>query len=102
MKKIEQQMCEAIKQGDSKHLGNTQVKCYKHETLVYLFGNLIAIFKDGSVKLTNAGYPTYTTHSRLRAIVDGFRLPLTIKGHKGDTLFITPQETHYQTITVGL
>ena len=95
MRKIEQRMVEAIKEGKTFSLANTRVTAIQrvtddspvnHQSAVYLHGNLIAVFnwkfhKKGlfdrssyslnSVRCTLADWPTVTTRSRLNAICRG-------------------------------
>ena len=88
MRKIEQQMLNAIRNRESKSLGNTRVE-YRPQSslnpkgprsLVYLFGNHIANYwhnptKEEQPKIgldvnkyTLASWPTNTTKSRLKAL----------------------------------
>ena len=74
MRKIEQQMCEAVRQAKTWKSGNTQVLTYKDgQTLILLHDNLIA-FRDAPWEdlRPNAPmfeeYPTRTTSSRLSAL----------------------------------
>jgi len=98
MRKIEERMVEAIKEGKTFSLANTRVtaiqrvgallggEAVSHQSAAYLHGNLIAVFnwthhKKGlfdrssysldSVRCTLAGWPTVTTRSRLNAICRG-------------------------------
>jgi hypothetical protein len=82
MRKIEQEMVSAIRNFKDWKSGNTEVTCLRAHTLiwihVFLHGNLIAtiIFKNenlqhGKIELTNSGWATRTTHSRLNAIIIG-------------------------------
>lgn len=53
--------------------------CLKNKTVFYLFGNLIAIKKDGYLYINNCGYPTRVTHDRLNAIFCALGMQLVIK-----------------------
>ena len=71
MRKIEQQMVNAIQAGKSWQSGNTQVVTVRGASGVYLFGQHIATVEDGDVRVNPvslAQYPTVTTKSRLRAL----------------------------------
>jgi len=74
MRKIEQQMCDAVRQAKTWKSGNTQVLTYKDgQTLILLHDNLIARkFEADKDLLPNAStflaYPTRTTASRLSAL----------------------------------
>ena len=74
MRKIEQQMCDAIAQNRSWKSGNTEV-CYcdtYNTSRVYLHDNLIAIVSDNDVEIFDGGWQSVTTKSRLNAICDFF------------------------------
>jgi len=74
MRKIEQQMCDAIAQNRSWKSGNTEV-CYcdiYNTSRVYLHDNLIAIVSDNDVEIFDGGWQSVTTKSRLNAICDRF------------------------------
>jgi len=77
MRKIEKEVIGAFINGDTKTMGNTQ-SVFNHATRsldLLLHGNRIATMsnRDGVKKLwvSNAGWPTRTTQSRLNAL---FRL----------------------------
>lgn len=88
MKKIEQQMLNAIKLGINFKKSNTEVFINNGVIYVYLHKNLIAKINKHTAFLTNAGWATNITHSRLRAINNYLNNPVTIKGKQGKTLFI--------------
>lgn len=77
MRKIEEQMLNAIYARRNANLDNTSVTALKSDNpfedcvIVTLFGNLIAVinFQDRKAVLNNCGYITTTTASRLNAIV---------------------------------
>ena len=71
MRKIEQQMVNAIKQGKPFSSGNTTVTIDANTAHVFLHGNHIASVVNGNVMVntdTLMEYPTRTTKSRLRAL----------------------------------
>ena len=81
MRKIEQQMIEAIRSGDNWKSGNTEVLHSIHEGIfyadIYLHGNHIATATPRTWdrypyanpnRATFVAYPTRTTRSRLRAL----------------------------------
>ena len=71
MRKIEQEMNYAIRNGIAWSKGNTCTTFTQEgNTLVYLHGNLIADISKDSITLYNAGWETNTTKSRLNAILD--------------------------------
>ena len=74
MRKIEQQMCDAIKENRNWKSANTSVH-YSEEygtSTVYLHDNLIAIVSDTDVEVFDGGWQTTTTKSRLNAICSEF------------------------------
>jgi hypothetical protein len=71
MRKIEREMNAAISNNQNWQKDNTQV-AYDPETnesTVYLHGNKIAIVGDNFVQIFDGGYQSYTTKSRLNAIL---------------------------------
>lgn len=101
MRKIEQAMVKAIKDKKDFFKTNTQVICKDTHITVKLYGHTIAKSSPTGLILTNAGYPTNTTHSRLRALTTLLDTSMTVKGHKGDTLFIMDDKTEYNHIELG-
>ena len=104
MRKIEQQMVEAINSGKSFSLGNTRVTALDrlNQSGVYLHGNLIAVFtwkyhglgilRNPSytlerVRCTLAGWGTVTTRSRLNAICQGLGMASRFGQRKGQQIF---------------
>jgi hypothetical protein len=82
MRKIEQQMNDAIiKKVDFKS-ANTEVIYYSGNDIsdVYLHGNLIARVYAHSIELFDGGYQSNTTKSRLNAI-------LSVHGLPGESVF---------------
>ena len=74
MRKIEEQMIQAIKDKRNWSSGNTSV-CYSADyntSRVYLHNNLIAIVSDTDVEVFDGGWQSNTTKSRLNAICDAF------------------------------
>jgi hypothetical protein len=72
MRKIERQMCDAIRDNKSWRSGNTEVQNNPYGSLVYLHGNHIATVTDDAVQLFDGGWQTNTTKSRLNAICNAF------------------------------
>lgn len=73
MRKIERQMCAAIRNGQTWRNGNTEVRFENGAAIVALHHNRIAyIHKDGTVRISLAGWNTPTTRSRVNAILDQF------------------------------
>jgi len=72
MRKIEQQMVNAIKSHTSFSSGNTQVSIDANTAHVFLHGNHIASVVNNNKVMLNLNtlkqYPTNTTKSRLRAL----------------------------------
>lgn len=85
MRALEQQMVRALKDGVSKQCGsNTAVIRQGEFIIVELHGNQIAEIDIARkrVALSNAGWPTPTTKSRLNAIMAGLNLKRTISSHE--------------------
>ena len=78
MRKIERSMNAAIKSKRNWSSSNTEVRRGRNDITdpcsnVYLHGNHIATVKDnGDVCISNAGWRTVTTKSRLNAIINEF------------------------------
>ena len=79
MRKIEAQMCEAIRNRKHFKSGNTEVRpVLSGDVKVYLHGNWIALvtFNDGGIPigigLNNQGWKTPTTKSRFNALLGHF------------------------------
>ena len=72
MRKIEQQMCEAIQSNLDWKSGNTQVITIEGVSFVYLHGNQIATINDDSMTIYDGGYQSTTTKSRLNALCNYF------------------------------
>ena len=74
MRKIEQQMIQAIKDNKDWKSANTRVEYYPDSSTscVYLHGNHIATITDTDVTLYDGGWQSNTTKSRLNAICNTF------------------------------
>lgn len=86
MRKIEQRIIEALRDGTEFKAGNTQVlvqrqldRCdltgaARYESVVLLHGNVIAVFdrSAGQLEIQDGGWESVTTKSRLNAILSGF------------------------------
>ena len=73
MRKIEQQMIEAIKDNKTWRSGNTEVTLGSDSvSYVFLHGNLIAEVDETSITVYDGGWQSNTTKSRLNAICNAF------------------------------
>jgi hypothetical protein len=74
MRKIEAQMIGAIRSQRDWHSGNTSVDQTDHGSIVRLHNNVIARIEhaENRVFITDAGWQTATTKSRLNAILNAF------------------------------
>jgi len=73
MRKIEQQMIQAIKDNKAWRSGNTEVTLGSDGvSYVFLHGNLIAEVDDTSITVYDGGWQSNTTKSRLNAICNAF------------------------------
>ena len=72
MRKIEQQMIDAIKGNKNWSSGNTQVVTNLDLSNVYLHGNLIAQIDNNTVTIFDGGWKSKTTKSRLNVICEEF------------------------------
>ena len=72
MRKIEQQMIDAIKGNKNWSSGNTQVVTNLDLSSVYLHGNLIAQIDNLTVTIFDGGWQSKTTKSRLNVICEEF------------------------------
>ena len=80
MRKIEEQMNYAIRHRKNWAGSNTTVRCFKEngvttEVNVLLHGNCIAWFDTASndFNISSCGWETFTTKSRLNALLEEFR-----------------------------
>ena len=73
MRKIETQMINAIRNRRDWKLGNTSVDVTDHGVIVRLHGNKIAQvdYENNVTFITDAGWQTTTTKSRLNALLNG-------------------------------
>ena len=72
MRKIEQQMCNAIALGKDWKSGNTRVVNVDGWSRVFLHDNLIAVVTEDDVRVFDGGWQSNTTKSRLNAIIEFF------------------------------
>jgi hypothetical protein len=77
MRKIEQQMNNAISNNENWQSANTRVEfdADTNESTVYLHGNKIAEVGDNYVRLFDGGWQSNTTKSRINAILDEHCIP---------------------------
>ena len=98
MRKIERSMLFAINNKCNWRSSNTEVvRVFNSHSDVYLHGNHIATVKDnGDVSISNAGWRTVTTKSRLNAIINEF-LDGTKNGvyQKNHEWFVIDHGRHY-------
>ena len=82
MRKIEQQMTEAVQSNSNWSKDNTTVhfNAETGESLIRLHGNLIAVVDEDSMTLYDGGWQSNTTKSRLNAI-------LAEHGYSGESVF---------------
>ena len=74
MRKIEQQMIAAIRDGKDWKNANTEVITISDVSWVYLHGNHIATVYEDSVEVFDGGWQSSTTKSRLNAIRNAFSI----------------------------
>lgn len=74
MRKIEEQMCNAVHHNIDWTNGNTTVHFNEEngESVVRLHGNKIAVIGDDFLQIFDGGWQTTTTKSRLNALIDRF------------------------------
>ena len=74
MRKIEQQMCDAVQSNKNWSSANTMVTIDKetNTSSVYLHGNLIATVTENDMTIYDGGWQSVTTKSRLNALCDAF------------------------------
>ena len=74
MRKIEQQMNDAVANNKDWQSANTSVHyCEENgESIVRLHGNKIAVIGDDFLQIFDGGYQSATTKSRLNALIDRF------------------------------
>ena len=96
MRKIEKEVIGAFVKGETKAMGNTMSTRdpVTHDLNLLLHGNRIAVMsnRDGVKKLwvSNAGWPTRTTQSRLNALLTLAKVPARVytrgKDYDGEAL----------------
>ena len=76
MRKIETLMIQAVKSHKAWKSGNTEVTLSAKDGLphVYLYGNLIASVTNNGLLISDCGWQTTTTKSRLNALLGGLNL----------------------------
>ncbi len=86
MRKIEEQMCNAVHHNIDWHNANTSVTyCEDNgESKVYLHGNHIATVGDDFLQIFDGGWQSNTTKSRLNALINRFCNGLTDGVHQKD------------------
>ena len=74
MRKIEQQMNDAVANNKSWQSANTSVHFNEENntSVVRLHGNKIAVIGDDFLQIFDGGYQSKTTKSRLNALIDRF------------------------------
>ena len=74
MRKIEQQMCNAVSHNIDWQSANTSVHYCEEsgESIVRLHGNKIAVIGDDFLQIFDGGWQTNTTKSRLNALIERF------------------------------
>ena len=78
MRKIERQMCDAIRNTTDWKSDNTRVTNFYNDnkelvvTSVFLHDNLIAEVTDNDVTIFDGGWQSNTTKSRLNALINSF------------------------------
>ena len=73
MRKIEHEMCSAVRNNKDMRKANTQVlySPSRQVSCVYLHGNLIAVVDKDTVQVYDGGWQSNTTKSRLNALING-------------------------------
>ena len=115
MKQIEQDIVQSMRFGVSFHTGTSS--SYRpdsdgyRDNLIFdkndfkyeLWGNVIATgnTQDRNIKVSDCGYATATTTSRLNAVFAGLEIPMAVSVRKGKTVFtihgqeVKPGMLHY-------
>ena len=90
MRKIEEQMNQAIRTFSNWSSGNTTVTSTKEEMLVHLHGNHIATVNKATmtINLFDGGWQSNTTKSRLNAILQEFTYGDCFVSQKNFTWFL--------------
>ena len=73
MRKIEHEMCSAVRNNRDMRKANTEVlySPSRQVSCVYLHGNLIAVIDKDTVQVYDGGWQSVTTKSRLNALING-------------------------------
>ena len=81
--KIKEALIHAIQSNKSLNQQNTRYdgKC------VYLHGNKLSECTGATLYLCDGTYPSRTTLSRLKAIIEAYKLPINVKFIKGSIYF---------------
>lgn len=79
MRKIEQQIYDAIRHHKNLNTVNTKVTFELDGFKVYLHDNLIAWLKDNKLTLTSCGWDTRLTTSRLNVILQALGLDIHVR-----------------------
>lgn len=115
MRQIEQDIVQAVRNGAELHMGTSSSyvptsDCYRdslhfeENIFAYrLWGNIIAKGDTGTKKIivSDCGYPTATTTSRLNAIFAGLDIPMAVSIRKGKVIYtihgqeVQPGMLHY-------
>lgn len=64
MRKVTEQIVRAFRNGENKRIGNSETR----NGMLFLHGNKIAEYRNGSLWITNAGWQSNTTKERLNAL----------------------------------
>jgi hypothetical protein len=91
MRKIEQQMNDAINNQVDWKSANTEVISCTNVTDVFLHGNLIARIGETWIELFDGGHQTKTTKSRLNAILQEHGIPGERVFQKGFQWFVSQE-----------
>ena len=83
MRKIEKDMVDAIKAKKNWKSGNTKVEIEDHAVLIRLHGKLIAQIGESVLDISDCGFPTRTTRSRLNAVIAACGLSERVYQTKG-------------------
>ena len=72
MRKIEHEMCSAVRNNKDMRKANTEVlySPSRQVSCVYLHGNLIAVVDKDTVQVYDGGWQSNTTKSRLNALIN--------------------------------
>ena len=104
MRKIEEQMCDAVVLPKDWRSGNTSVHSTDRGVLVRLFGNLIAQiqYDTQEVWVTDATWQTATTKSRLNALLSHLCHGSSIFQKRGDWFLVVAGSCRCQLMEPGV